>query len=80
MTLLSEFIRVGKDLLPRAIQQQVGFQGAVYGLVLMLFILFEPMGLYGRWMKLKYLFRVFPLYRKDTFRRERKYYRSERPR
>ncbi|MBU2549793.1 MAG: branched-chain amino acid ABC transporter permease [Proteobacteria bacterium] len=80
ITLLSEFIRVGKDALPTFMQQQVGFQGAVYGLIIMVFILFEPMGLYGRYLKLKYLFEVFPLYRKDTFRREKKFQKTERTR
>lgn len=80
ITLLSELIRVSKDVLPAFLSQQVGFQGAVYGLVIMLFILFEPMGIYGRYRKLKYLFEVFPLYRKDTFRRERKFQRTGRNR
>jgi len=80
ITLLSEFIRVSKDLIPAFLREQVGFQTAVYGLVLMLFILFEPTGIYGRWLKLKYLVQVFPLYRKDTFRRVRRFQRSERTR
>ena len=80
ITLLSEFIRVGKDLIPAFLREQVGFQTAVYGLVLMLFILFEPGGMYGRWLKIKYLFQIFPLYRKDTFRRVRQFQRSERNR
>jgi len=80
ITLLSEFIRVGKDALPAFLSQQVGFQGAVYGLIIMLFILFEPMGIYGRYLKIKYLFQVFPLYRKDTFRRERKFQKAQRTR
>jgi len=80
ITLLSELIRVGKDALPAFLQQQVGFQGAVYGLIIMLFILFEPMGIYGRYLKIKYLFEVFPMYRKDTFRRERKFQKTQRTR
>ena len=80
ITLLAEFIRVGKDFLPSFLVEKVGFQSAVYGLVLMAFILFEPLGLYGLWLKTKYLFEVFPLYRKDTFRRTRQYQRSERNR
>jgi len=80
ITLLSEFIRVGKDALPAFLSQQVGFQGAVYGLIIMLFILFEPMGIYGRYLKIKYLFQVFPIYRKDTFRRERKFQKAQRTR
>ena len=80
ITLLSEFIRIGKDFLPEVVVGKVGFQTAVYGVILMAFILFEPHGLYGRWLKIKYLFEVFPLYRKDTFRRTRQYQRSERNR
>jgi len=80
ISLLSEFIRVGKDFIPEFLREQVGLQTAVYGLVLMLFILFEPTGIYGRWLKVKFLFQVFPLYRKDTFRRVRRFQRSERTR
>ena len=80
ITLLGEFIRIGKDFLPAFLVEKVGFQSAVYGLILMAFILFEPLGLYGRWLKTKYLFEVFPLYRKDTFRRTRQYQKSERNR
>lgn len=80
ISLLTEFIRMGKDILPAFISQQVGFQGAVYGLVIMLFILFEPSGIYGRYRKIKYFCEVFPLYRKDTFRRERKFQKAQRTR
>lgn len=80
ITLLSELIRVGKDFLPAIVVEKVGFQTAVYGLILMAFILFEPQGLYGRWLKIKYMFEVFPLYRKDTFRRTRQFQKSERNR
>lgn len=80
ITLLSELIRMSKNILPAFLSQQVGFQGAVYGLVIMLFVLFEPMGLYGRYRKIKYLFEVFPLYRRDTFRRTRKFQKTERKR
>jgi branched-chain amino acid transport system permease protein len=46
----------------------------------MLFVIFEPMGLYGRWLKIKFFFESFPVYKRETFRRERKFYRSERSR
>jgi branched-chain amino acid transport system permease protein len=49
-------------------------------LVIMLFILFEPAGIYGRYRKMKYFLEVFPLYRKDTFRRERKFQKAQRTR
>ncbi len=42
------------DSLPEAIGQAAGLQGAVYGIVLIAFVLFEPMGLYGRWLKIRH--------------------------
>ena len=48
---MPQLIAVGKDFLPPVIGQAAGLQGVVYGLVLIAFVLFEPMGLYGRWLK-----------------------------
>ena len=67
-----------KPLLPERIATQFGLDIFVFGLVLALFILFEPLGINGRWIKLKSLFNAFPLYRKGTFRRSKTYMRSER--
>lgn len=78
ITLLPELISIGKDYLPRFIGEQAGLQAAVYGLVLLLFIRFEPLGLYGRWLKIKFYFETFPFYKKDTFRRIRKFHRTEK--
>ena len=77
MTLLPEMIALGKDYLPTAIGQQSGLQGTVYGVLLVLFVLFEPLGIYGRWLKVKFFFETFPFYKKDTFKRIRKYTKSE---
>lgn len=76
--LLPTFISGFKPLLPARIAQQSGLETFVFGLVLVLFVLFEPKGLYGRWLKVKSLFETFPLYRKGTFRRVKTYMRSER--
>lgn len=76
--LLPAAISVLKPMLPVRIAQQSGLEIFVFGTVLVLFVLFEPRGLYGRWLKLKGLFQTFPLYRKDTFRRVKTYMRSER--
>ena len=43
-----------------------------------LFILFEPLGIYGRWRKLGLFFATFPLYKRATFKRQRAFMRSER--
>jgi branched-chain amino acid transport system permease protein len=76
--LLPTFISQVKPLLPDQISKQFGLEIFVFGLVLAVFVLFEPLGLNGRWLKLKNLIESFPLYRKDTFRRGKSYMRSER--
>jgi branched-chain amino acid transport system permease protein len=58
--------------------KQPGLEPGIFGLILVLFILFEPLGIYGRWLKLKLYFSTFPLYKQATFRRQKAYMRSER--
>ena len=57
-----------------------GLKGAIYGAIIMLFILFEPMGLYGRWLKIKLFFQLFPLYKGASFKRQKTYVKTERNR
>ncbi len=75
---LPRVISMVKPLLPGASGQQFGLEIFVYGLILLLFVLFEPTGLNGRWLKLKALVTHFPLYRRDTFKRTKTYMKSER--
>jgi branched-chain amino acid transport system permease protein len=63
-----------------AIGGAAGLKGAIYGLIIILFIIFEPYGLYGRWLKIRLYFELFPLYKKATFRRQKIYVKSERNR
>jgi branched-chain amino acid transport system permease protein len=63
-----------------AIGGAAGLKGAIYGLIIILFIIFEPYGLYGRWLKIRLYFELFPLYKKATFRRQKTYVKSERNR
>ena len=42
------------------------------------FLLFEPMGLYGRWLKVRVYLELFPFYRKGMFRRQKAYMKSDR--
>src|SRR6266446_3061637 len=58
--------------------KQPGLEPGLFGLILVLFILFEPLGIYGRWLKIKIYFSLFPLYKRATFRRQKTYMRSER--
>lgn len=57
-----------------------GLKGAIYGVIIVLFVLFEPLGLYGRWLKIKLFFQLFPLYKRATFKRQKIYVKSERNR
>jgi len=63
-----------------AIGGAAGLKGAIYGLIIIVFIIFEPYGLYGRWLKIRLYFELFPLYKKATFRRQKTYVKSERNR
>lgn len=55
-----------------------GLEFGVFGFILILFILFEPMGIYGRWLKIRTWFELFPFYRKDMFKRQKSYLKTER--
>ena len=75
---MPQLIALGNDWLPPAIGQATGLQAVAYGLVLMGFVLFEPMGLYGRWLKLRTWLQLLPFYRRGLFRRQKSYAKSER--
>lgn len=55
-----------------------GIEMGAFGVLLMVFILFEPMGLYGRWLKIRTWLELFPFARKDMFRRQKTYLKTER--
>ena len=75
---MPQVIALGKDYLPAVVGQAPGLQGLVYGLVLVAFVLFEPHGLYGRWLKLRTYLQIFPFYRKGMFQRQKSYLKSDR--
>jgi branched-chain amino acid transport system permease protein len=75
---VQQLIVLAKDWLPPAIGQQTGLQPTIFGIILIAFVLFEPMGLYGRWLKIRTFFQLFPFYRKGMFRRQKSYMKSER--
>ncbi len=78
--IVQQMIVLAKDYLPPAIGQQTGLQPTIFGLILITFVLFEPMGLYGRWLKVRTFFTLFPFYRKGMFKRQKSYMKSERVR
>jgi branched-chain amino acid transport system permease protein len=55
-----------------------GVEAGIFGLILVLVILLEPLGMYGRWVKIRIFFSTFPLYKADSFKRQKSYMRSER--
>jgi len=75
---MPQMIALSKDYLPDAIGQAPGLQGVVYGLVLIAFVLFEPLGLYGRWLKVRTWLQLFPFYRKGMFKRQKSFQKSDR--
>ncbi|AMO22726.1 branched-chain amino acid ABC transporter permease [Ramlibacter solisilvae] len=77
---MPQAIAAVKDLLPAAIGQAPGLQAFVYGAVLVAFVLFEPYGLYGRWVKVRTWLQMFPFYRRGMFARQKSFQKSERVR
>jgi len=75
---MPQLIAMVKDYLPTVVGQAPGLQGLVYGLVLIAFVLFEPMGLYGRWLKVRTYMEMFPFYRKGMFKRQKSFQKSDR--
>ncbi len=77
---LPQAIAFARDVLPRWIAEIPGLEPGVFGLILVLFLIFEPLGIHGRWVKIRLWFDEFPLYRKATYKRQRSYLRTERVR
>ena len=75
---MPQLISAFKPWLPQFVADAPGLKSAVYGLVLVLFVLFEPMGMYGRWLKIRTWFSPFPFYRKGMFRRQKSFQKSDR--
>jgi branched-chain amino acid transport system permease protein len=55
-----------------------GVEAGIFGLILVLVILVEPAGMHGRWTKIRHFFSTFPMYKRDSFKRQKTYMRSER--
>ena len=75
---MPQLISLAKDWLPPAIGQAAGLQGVVYGSVLIAFVMFEPMGLYGRWLKIRTWLQLMPFYRRGMFKRQKSFQKSDR--
>jgi branched-chain amino acid transport system permease protein len=76
--LLPQVIAIVRDSLPFGIGALPGLEPSLFGIVLVLVILFQPAGLNGMWLKVKEWFQAFPFKRQTSFRRQKVYARSER--
>ena len=75
---LPQLIGALKDFLPESIAAAPGLKTVIYGLVMIAFVLFEPLGIYGRWIKIRTWLQLFPFYRKGLFKRQKTFQKSER--
>ncbi len=80
ISLLPVLLSILRDVLPGAIGQQAGLEPMLFGLIIVIFIVFEPEGINGRWKKLLHFFETFPYYRKASFVRQKSYLKTERMR
>ena len=79
---LPQIIAIGRDVISNSFGvsslSAPGIETGVFAAILVLFILFEPMGIYGRWIKIRTYFELFPFYRKNMFKRQKSYLKTER--
>lgn len=78
VSLLPVALSILRDVLPGFIGEQAGLEPMLFGLIIVIFVVFEPEGINGRWKKLKHYFETFPYYRKSSFVRQKSYLRTER--
>lgn len=75
---LPQAIAQAKDYLPETISQSAGLQTVVYGICLVAFVIFEPMGIYGRWVKIRTWLELYPFYRRGMLKRQKSFQKSDR--
>lgn len=76
--MLPSLISLLKEVLPERVGNQFGLELFVYGAVLVFFVLLEPRGLNGRWIRLRSALEEFPLFSRSSARRQKSYLKSER--
>lgn len=78
ISFLPNVIDVLRIILPAYVADQAGLEYLLFGAIIALFIMFEPLGIYGRWRKLRLFLETYPYYRRATFVRQKRYLKSER--
>ena len=69
--LLPQLIVAVKAYLPAKIAELPVLESATFGVLVILFVLFEPRGLNGYWVRIKAYVSLFPFYRQGMFRRSK---------
>lgn len=77
MSLIPGATKVLIGILPAAFASINGLDTIFYALILLVFISYQPEGIHGLWVKMKFYYDHFPIYKKGTFRKERKFYRKK---
>ncbi|ALO44985.1 branched-chain amino acid ABC transporter permease [Pseudohongiella spirulinae] len=84
VVLLPQTISITREFInsstPFSLAAYPGMDTALFALIILLMIIYEPRGLYGLWIRLRTWLELFPLYRKGMFRRTRTYLKTERMR
>ncbi len=78
---IPQLIAMARDAASVVLETNVvvpGLETGLFGIVLILIVLFEPRGIHGRLTAWKAWFELFPLARRRMFRRQRSYLRTER--
>ena len=75
---LPQALALLRDILPDKLAQIPGLEPGIFGLILVLVLIYEPLGVYGRWLKIRSFFEEFPLYRRSTHKRQRTFLKTER--
>ncbi len=75
---LPQLIGAAKDFLPDAVANATGLKPVIFGAVMIVVVLAEPYGIYGRWLKIRTYFQLFPFYRRGLFKRQKSFQKSDR--
>ena len=69
IVMLPQLIVTLKPLLPTKVAELPVLDSATFGVIVILFVMFEPRGLNGYWVRLKAYFSLFPFYPRGMFKR-----------
>lgn len=71
VVVLPQLIVMVKPMLPKSVSEQPILDAAAFGIIVILFVMFEPRGLNGYWVRIKAWFSLYPFYRRGMFKRGR---------